>query len=229
MRIARIIDSERGTQQTKLHKFISTEHPYFQKRPFGGSRKKKRGEGEGDPQPRLRFRICRRASKRSMRFGAEFGTKCRGGWFLRDWDEKKEQEEEEKEVEGGPRTSNVEKCQAAIQPARETRGRWENYRGKEKVADGARKQRQCVMWPLFQSLCWHGQKYCDNRGKQVNGYVKISKPQKLGSRGSAQSALRPCRTLPTLRLCRDHRNAHYSLGFFGMNIIKNKKTASSPI
>lgn len=37
MRVARIIDSERGTQQKKLNTFIYTEHPYFQKRLSGGS------------------------------------------------------------------------------------------------------------------------------------------------------------------------------------------------
>jgi len=46
MRISRIIDSERRTQQTNLNKSISAEHPYFPKRPFGGSWKKK-GGGEG--------------------------------------------------------------------------------------------------------------------------------------------------------------------------------------
>lgn len=73
MRISRIIDSERGTRQTKLNKFISAEHPCFQKRPFGGSWNKTRGEGdgEGDPQPRPRFHSCRGASKRYVRFGAE--------------------------------------------------------------------------------------------------------------------------------------------------------------
>lgn len=35
----------------------------------------------------------------------------------------KKSKEEEKEVEGTPKTSNMEKCQAAIQTARETRGR----------------------------------------------------------------------------------------------------------
>lgn len=103
--------------------------------------------GGGDPQPRPHFHICRGASKRCVRFGAESGPECRESWLLRDEDGKKEQEEEEKEVAGAPKTSNnpeMAKCQAAIQPAKETRGKWENERGREKVADDSRKQRQCM-------------------------------------------------------------------------------------
>lgn len=34
MRVAGVIDSERGTQQTKLNTFISSQHPHFQNKTF---------------------------------------------------------------------------------------------------------------------------------------------------------------------------------------------------
>lgn len=79
--------------------------------------------------------ICGGTAKGCVRFEAEPGAEDRESWFLRAGDGKKEQQEEEKEVEGAPKTSNnpeMEKCQAAIGPARETRGKWEREGGEKK-------------------------------------------------------------------------------------------------
>lgn len=87
---------------------------------------KKKG-GKGDPQPRPQFPICRVASKRYVRFGAESGSECRDDWFLRDLDGDKEQEEEEKEAEGHPRLPAA----GAAQPEREIWRKRENDKGRD--------------------------------------------------------------------------------------------------